>query len=149
MAAEHLTEDMKASGAAMLAELDKIGLEPTGALWLHFPLVNDWRYAVVTPLVDTMGRRKVYGLIDDALEAIGKTDAFTILDIHLYSASEIVPHLLGSAFHIQDSEARLEDVTVNGVSFNALVYRLTPPPPPTQVRRTERQFEKVVRKLAA
>jgi hypothetical protein len=149
MAAEHLTEDMKASGAAMLAELDKIGLEPTGALWLHFPIVKDWRYAVVSPLVDTMGRRKVYGLIDDALEAIGKTDAFTILDIHLYSSSEIVPRLLGHVVNAENSSVALENVTVNGVTFDALIYRLTPPPPAKQVRRVERQFENAVRKLAA
>jgi len=148
MAAERLSDELKASGAAMLAELDKIGLNPSGALWLYFPHVKDWRFAVVSALVDTMGRRKVYGLIDEALERIGKSEFMTILDIHLYSASDIVPRNLGSAIRAKGGVMDFANSTVNGVTYDAVIYRLVPPPQLSEVNRAGKAFEKKVRSLA-
>lgn len=125
MAVEPLSEQLIEAGQALTSELDRIGLHPQGALWLHAHHLNDWRFTIISDLVDEMGRRRVYALIDEALTKIGPNDGLTIVDIHLATPSEVLARVLGGAFEINDGIATLESCSVNGMPVDAVVYRLT------------------------
>jgi hypothetical protein len=42
---EQLTEEMIDSGARLTAELDRLGLPVTVAMWFFYPEMNEWRLA--------------------------------------------------------------------------------------------------------
>ncbi len=132
----------------MLAELDSIGLMPQGMLWLYFHGVKDWRLTVVSDLLSTMPRQRVYALIGDALDKHGPIDGLTVFDVHLYDSSEIIPRILGGALQITGGRARILDGQVNGMPVDALVYRLMPPRDPGTIKRAAKAFEKKVMALA-
>lgn len=148
MATEHLPDELKAAGAKMLAELDAIGLDPQGALWLHYPTVKDWRFVVITALVNRDGRRKIYGLIDEALTKVGQSEALSIMDIHLYDPSEIVPRNL-SLIGAENAAVIVENSRFNGMLVNAFIYRLRSTPGRTETKRAADRFERTVKELLA
>lgn len=147
MAIEPLSNELKAGGRAMLHELDAIGLTPQGVLWLHFHPLNDWRLTIISDLVDAIGRTKVYGLIDRALQNHGPVEGLTIFDVHLASPGEVLPRVLGGAFCINDGEATLTNCNVNGVPVDAHVYRLVEPRAEADAVRAARSFEHKVEQL--
>lgn len=124
MAVEPLPEQLTGAGRAMLDQLDRVGLHPQGALWLMFPHIKDWRYTVISDLVDNHGRTQIYGLIDEALAGLDPVDGLTIFDIHLASTSEILPRVIGGAIHVENGLVQLSDCNINGVPVDAVVYRL-------------------------
>lgn len=147
MAIEPLSDELIEAGAAMLRELDTIGLEPQGALWLHFHALNDWRFTVISDLVDMAGRRKVYGLIEKALAATGSSPDLTIFDIHLASSAEVMPRVLGGAIHIKAGTAHVQDCSIDGAKVDAVIYRLLPARPESERRRAIKRFDQKAKEL--
>jgi hypothetical protein len=149
MAAEPLSSVLAEAGLAMTGELDSIGLEPQGALWLHSAVLQDWRYCVISDLVAYLGRPLVYDLIGKALDRVGMLDGLTIFDIHLFEPSEIVPTVLGGAIQIDGlSQVALTNSELNGMMVDALVYRLTPPRTGVALKKGAQVFQKRVAALA-
>lgn len=129
----------------MLALLDRVGLQPQGALWLMFPHVKDWRYTIVSDLVDDYGRTKVYGLIDDVIAALPAVDGLTIFDIHLASSTEIMPRLLDGAIDVDNGIVRLTDCRVNDMNVDAVVFRLSRPRPVSVRKKAIRALERAAK----
>jgi len=125
VAVEPLSDELIAAGQKLTAELDRIGLHPQGALWLHAHHLKDWRFTVVSDLVDVMGRRKVYSLIDQALAKIEPHDGLTIVDIHLAAPSEVLARVMGGVLNVDAGIVKLSECTVNSLPVDAIVYRLT------------------------
>lgn len=148
MAVEPLSGDLKLGGKAMLEELDAIGLAPQGVLWLHFHALNDWRLTIISDLIDVIGRTKVYGLIDQALEKHGPVEGLTIFDVHLASPGEVLPRVLGGAFQFEGGEATLANCNINGMPVDAHVYRLVKPRAQPDATRAARIFERRVKQLS-
>ena len=55
MAPEHLPEDLKLAGQRLLEATDTLGLEAQGAAWIYEPDLEEWRYYLVTVLLDWEG----------------------------------------------------------------------------------------------
>lgn len=146
MAIEPLSDELIAAGQALTAGLDHIGLNPQGALWIHAHHLNDWRFTVISDLVDVMGRRKIYSLIDDALRELAPNEALTIADIHLAAPSEILARVLGGIISIENGVAHLEGCSVNGMPVDAVVYRLMKAAPNRNGKRAAAEFERRVSK---
>lgn len=145
MAVEPLSDELIAAGMDLTAELDRIGLEPQGALWLHAHHLNDWRFTVISDLVDHMGRRRVYALIDEALNKLGPSDTLNIADIHLAAPSELLAKIMGGAFRIEyPSTVHLKACSVNGVPVDAVAYRVLPPRSAAEIKRAAKKFERAV-----
>jgi len=150
MAAEHLPDEMKAAGKAMLEELDAIGLEPQAVMWVFFESIEEWRLCVVSPLVETLGRRKVYALLDGALEKIGPVAGLTIMDVHLYAPDENMARTM-SIIKVEDAELKLSHVRFasaamdRGAMVNALVYRMRDPVTGAALRELTRRFQKAAK----
>lgn len=146
MVVEPLSEQLINAGVALTEELDRIGLRPQGALWLHAHHLNDWRFTVISDLVDHMGRRRVYSLIDEALSKIGPSETLNIADIHLAAPSEVLAQVLGGAFHVNSGTAFLTNCTVNNQLVDAVVYRLAPRRSASDAKKAASLFERTVAK---
>ena len=146
MAPEHLSDELKSAGQAMVQQLDAIGLRPQGVLWLLFPHVNDWRLTVISDLVDVLGRSKVYGLIDAALERHNRVEGLTIFDVHLAASAEVVPRVLEGAFQVENGLVHLADCKIDGLPVDAVIYRLLPPREGAALTKAAKLFERSVKR---
>lgn len=149
MVAEPLSDELKRAGAAVLREMDDIGLAPQGVLWLHFHHLNDWRLTVVSDLVDEIGRRKVYDLIGLAVDRHGAIDGLTVFDIHLASPDEVMPRILGGAINVSAGEVTISNCNINGLLVDAFVYRLVEARPTAYRARGAKQFQRQIKELTA
>ncbi len=96
MRREVLTEDMKADGAALLELASELGMRPAAAAWLYGCDFGEWRYYLVTPLVDDLGRKAVYEGLDLALSNTAVAERMSVVDVHLAGSGDPVAHLLAS-----------------------------------------------------
>jgi hypothetical protein len=140
-------------GKAFLASLDELGMGVQGAAWLYFRDLDDWRYYVATPLTDTMGRKRVYSLLADALDVIGTPEGLSVFDVHLASPQDPIFQLISGAVNWQGGGvAFFENCSLNGVQVNGVMYRLTRHARPIDARlakRTEVVFKRKVKEVLA
>jgi hypothetical protein len=150
VAIERLSDELAEAGAAMTRELDSIGLEPQGALWMHSPALNDWRYCVVSDLVSELGRPATYNLIGRALDVLGRVEGLTIFDIHLFDPNEVVPMVLAEGGISVGGISRIElkDINVHGLPVDALIYRLGGVRSDNARKKSAREFQRRVTALA-
>lgn len=111
---------MKEAGQAFVVELDKLGLGVQAAAWLYFHGIDDWKFFVATPLVETMGRKRVYSHLADALDVIGAPGDMTVFDLHLENPDGPLFQMLRGLGHFD----RALVCSINGVKVDGLFYRL-------------------------
>lgn len=141
MAARPLSEDLIDAGHKLLEAADKTGLRPQGAAWLYDHALDEWRYILVSALVDTMGRRKVYQLLVRAFSKLHFPADLTIVDVYLEGPKSPLFDAL-ARFQVVDGIARFENCSLNGMLFDGVIYRWNPTPPPSAVKQIERNFMK-------
>lgn len=149
MAIGPVSDELRRAGAAMLARLDDIGLFPQGVLWLHWHELNDWRFTVISDLVEVLGRAKIYALLDEALEKVGPTEGLTIFDVHLASSTEMLSWMLSSFAPPVSVDCSFQDCWFEGRQIDAYVYRSDFPRDRRQIEAAARKFQREVRLLAA
>jgi hypothetical protein len=146
MAREALPEHLIKAGQELLASTDALGMQAQGAMWLYDHVLMDWRFYLVTSLVDTVGRRKTYGLLLDAFEGSVLPRDLTIDDVHLGSPHEALFRLISSAVGIENGAVRVENCVFNGVLFDGVIYRSVKVIPSAgEGARIEKRFSKRVR----
>lgn len=123
MAVEPLRPELIEAGEKLLAVLDELGLNVHAAAWLYFPDLEDWRYYVATPLVEEMGRKRVYGLLADALDVIGAPEGMTIFDLHLDGSQGGLFAMLTSMIGMENGRASFQNCRFNNIPVDAMVYR--------------------------
>jgi hypothetical protein len=153
VARDNLPEELIEAGAALLATTDALGMQAQGAMWVYSHLLQDWRYYLVTSLVDSLGRRRTYKLLIEAFEKVKLPDSMTIEDVHLGSPSDPFFKLLKMAtgvFGFGQGRLKFEGCLIENVPFDGLVYRtLGEPPSAKQAERIEKVFSKRVRDLVS
>ncbi len=150
MAREALPEHLIKAGQELLASTDALGMQAQGAMWLYDHVLKDWRFYLVTSLVDTAGRRKTYAFLLEAFEGAALPQELTIEDVHLGSPKDVIFQLISSAFGVSGaSEVRLENIKINGVLFDGVIYRSVKVAPSAgEAERIEKRFSKRVKDLA-
>src|SRR5262245_6903436 len=68
MAEATLSRDDIALGRAVLLATDSLGLSAEGAFWLYDKEDSQWRYFLVTSLLQQIGARELFLRINDAIE---------------------------------------------------------------------------------
>jgi hypothetical protein len=125
-------------------------MQAQGAMWVYDRFLEEWRYYLVTSLVDSLGRRRTYKLLLDAFERIGLPKGMNVDDVHLGSPTDAFFRFVTSMVRVSDGGiARFNDVIFGGAPFDGLVYRaVTAPPPSTgEADRIEKRFSKRVKDL--
>jgi hypothetical protein len=152
MARSSLSPDLKAAGSDLLAATDRLGLQAQGAMWLYDHALSDWRYYLVTSLVDTIGRRKTYGLLLDIFEANSFPKEMTVDDVYLGSPNDPLFKHISGFFRVPDNfrmgPPEVEDLSLEGTSFNAVFYRaVVEVPSAEEAEKINKRFAKHVKDL--
>jgi hypothetical protein len=151
MADRPLSEDLKAAGLQLLKATDALGLQAQGAMWVYSHALNDWRYYLVTALVDTIGRRKTYRLLLNAFEYVSLPKEMTIEDVHLGSPHDQFFQVVSKIVKAPGQNfLQFENCQFNEVSFDGVIYRAVKEmPTERQVEQIEKRFQKRVKELIA
>ena len=150
MVREHLSDDLIQAGSALLAMTDTLSMRAQGAMWVYDHSLLDWRFYLVTSLVDTLGRRRTYRFLLDAFERLEMPDAMTVEDVHLGSPNDPFFITLSYAIHVAGNGfARFWNCTINDVAFDGGIYRsVAASPNDRDAGKIEKLFRSKVRKLA-
>lgn len=149
MVRDHLSERLSEAGGQLLSKTDALGLEAQGAMWVYSHALEDWRFYLVTSLVDTIGRKKTYRLLLECFSHLKLPQEMTIEDVHLGSPHEQFFKMVSGAIMVDGGRAFVNDCYINGISFDGVIYRSVRPIPSEQeAKRIERQFTKRVKELA-
>lgn len=145
MAVEPLPQHLRQAGASLLETLDALGLSPEGAGWIFDHDLGEWRYVVASGLVDSEGRKWLYGKLQALFRAGKFPSDFTVLDVFLMSLEHPMYLLLRSFFTGTNFE--FHDCALNGSKFDAILYRWLPPAPQMTGLR-KKAFENSVKSLS-
>ena len=151
MAREHLSEELKAAGFKLLETTDSLAMQAQGAMWVYSHLLNDWRYYLVTSMVDTIGRRKTYRLLLDAFEKLDLPNEMTVEDVHLGSPSDDFFRLVSRVVRVESGgRTEFRNCMFNDVAFDGIIYRSVQEiPTERQAEQIEKRFQKRVKDLVA
>lgn len=150
MVREHLSERLKEGGGELLAATDALDMQAQGAMWLYDHNLHDWRFFLVTSLVDTVGRRKTFQLLLDAFNKISLPDGMSVDDVYLASPAEPFFQLVSSIVHADGGVAEFQNCSFNGLQFDGVIYRSVREVPSKQMaERIEKRFAKRVKDLPA
>lgn len=148
MVRHDLPEHLKEAGKELLATTDALSMQAQGAMWVYNYALDDWRYYLVTSLVDTLGRRKTYRLLLDAFERIKLPNEMTVADVYLGSPRDEYFGLISSGLRIEGGMVTLRNCVINGAKVDALIYRsVRSAPSQKDAQRIEKQFSKRVKDL--
>lgn len=148
MARRDLPESLIQGGQDVLAATDALAMAAQGAMWIYDSELEDWRYYLVTSLVDTLGRRRTYKLLLDVFEKAPLPEEMTIEDVHLGSPSDPFFQFFTSFIRFDNGIGRFHDCRLNDVSFDGVIYRsVSGAPPAKDAQRIEKLFTKKVRDL--
>src|SRR5262245_11151563 len=123
MVRRSLSEELKKSGRRLLEVTDSLDMQAQGAMWVYSHALEDWRYYLVTSLVDTIGRRKTYKLLLDAFELLQLPPEMTIEDVHLGSPADEFFRLVSTIARVEGGIAEFRNCTFNGAPFDGVIYR--------------------------
>lgn len=150
MVRDHLSEELIDSGLALLQAADSHGLRADGAMWLYDYQLEDWRLYLVTSLIDTVGRIRVYRHLISIFRALDLPENITVDDVHLGSPNDDLFRLVSSVAAIDNSIAHFKDCSFNGVKFDGVVYRsIRSAPSKAQAQAAQKTFSREARRLQA
>lgn len=152
MADRHLSKELKSAGLKLLEATDALDMQAQGAMWVYSHLLQDWRYYLVTSLVDSIGRRKTYRLLLDAFERVEFPKEMTIEDVHLGSPSDQFFRAISSLIRMPGAGgiAQFENCLLNEVQFDGVIYRAVKDiPTDRQAEQIEKRFQRRVKDLIA
>jgi hypothetical protein len=137
-----LSKDSVLAGSNCLALLDAHGLGVQGAAWVLSETLYEWRFYIVTALVDIDGPSATFERIE-RLFALTKWKELLIDDVHLGSPDEPLFVNLAKFFRkTGEGVAQLKDVQINNFRIaDAFIYRLDLAPIRTKLQEKRRKFD--------
>jgi hypothetical protein len=144
-----LSEEKLAAGRECLRLLDEYELGVQGAVWIYLDILKEWRFYIVTSLIDIDGLVETYNRIEKLFGLRFNNTELSIDDIHLGSPNEAMFLMLASVFKIQgDSLVELKNMAVNDLVIDhAYVYRLDRAPPIIEAKQARQKFDRKVKEL--
>jgi hypothetical protein len=143
------------AGAECLQFLDSHKLRVQGAVWIYSRPLGEWRFYIVTSLVEIDGPLATYERVEKLFGLGFNNKDLLIDDVHLGSPNERLFRALAGVFLIPASKRKIiggrltiENMTINGVLIEkALIYRLDKSPPKIEVMRNRKAFDRHLREL--
>jgi hypothetical protein len=150
MVRRHLSEDLKQAGLQVLSATDELGMQAQAAMWVYNHALQDWRYYLVTSLVDTIGRRKTYRLLLEIFERIDLPKEMTIEDVYLGSPSDPFFKVVSQLVHVDSARLEFQNCKFNDIMFDGIIFRsLREIPSDKQAAQIEKKFSRKVKDLVA
>jgi hypothetical protein len=143
------------AGAECLQLLDRHKLRVQGAAWVYSNSLGEWRFYIVTSLVEIDGPLATYQRIEKLFGLTFNNKNLLIDDVHLGSPNETLFRALAQAFSkpaqkkgLKATTVTIEQITINGFFIEkALIYRLNRSPPKIEVMRNRKAFDHHLKEL--
>jgi hypothetical protein len=134
MAPKRLPEHLIELGGRLLEATDTLGMAAQGAAWIYDDELEEWRFYLVTGLMDTKGPRWVHKRLLEAFTKLPERDDFLSLDVHLGSPEEILFRVFSDIFQFKSTGEVVEFKglklisSIDGREYeiepHAIVYRM-------------------------
>jgi hypothetical protein len=114
-------------GRILIEALDRSKFIVDGALWFYYANSDEWRLLLVSPLVDKIGPKNSYAVIQSVIEDLTPRIGISLERISVLSPRNDLIRLLRVAIHTDRgiSGIRFTRNTINGVFIeDAFIYRL-------------------------
>lgn len=135
------------AGAECLKLLDSHGFAVQGAAWLFSSVVREWRYYLISGLVDVDGPIATFDRIGRLFAAV-HWNGLMLDDVHLGSPDEPMFKALASAIRVENAQMVLEGIQVNQfVIEHAIVYRMVSAPIRTKLQEVRKRFDRHLQEL--
>ncbi|GAI16757.1 unnamed protein product [marine sediment metagenome] len=122
-----LVEKNIEEGKILVEALDRSLFTLKGALWYYYLKHDEWRLLLVSPLVDRLGPKRSYTIIQNVIQDL-HLFSISIIDISVLSPKNRLIQLLKIALSTGPrdiSKIRFTRNTINNVFVeDALIYRL-------------------------
>ena len=122
-----LVEKNIEEGKSLVEALDMALFTLKGALWYYYLEDDEWRLLLVSPLVDTIGPKRSYTIIQEVIQEL-KLPSISIINISVLSPKNSLIRILRIALRTGPtdiSEIRFTQNTINNEFVeDALIYRL-------------------------
>ncbi len=149
MVAQALSRDDIAFGRAVLLATDALGMSAEGAFWIYDPKDDQWRFFLVTSLMDKLGAREIYLKLNDALIRMLSDREMQQFTLYLSSPKEkfireihdqvaTLPHA---------SEPKDQRIEVLGKKVSSCIYRLAARSNEHQIKLSQRRFRRLCAEL--
>lgn len=129
MVETNLTPELIDAGAALVREMDNVGLQPDAAFWFYFPEIQAWKLVIAEVKVGPEGPREVYRQIQRILGKLPeKPAALSLDDITLAKPDAPIVGLLRRALRTGPgiSGIRFQHNVIDGTLIeDAYIYRVT------------------------
>lgn len=119
------------------------------AMWVFDHSLGDWRYYLVTSLVDSQGRKATYRNLIKIFGSGAFPEDMTVDDVHLGSPTDAFFQTISRISHIQSHHISFENCSLDGIVFDGIVYRvITHVPDEREARDIEKTFQSRIREHA-
>ena len=121
-----LVEKDVADGKRLIGSLDSSGFQVVAALWFYEPEDGEWRLIVASPLVEEIGQKDAYALIQEQLARLSPI-GIALRQISVISPNNDLIKLLRVAIRTGHgiSGIRFTRNTINNVFIeDAYIYRV-------------------------
>jgi hypothetical protein len=144
-----LTEGQKEAGRQCLTLLDVYELGVQGAIWIYTKSLQEWRFYIVTSLLDIDGLVETYNSVERSFGLKFRNEHLTMEDIHFSSPTENLFMKLASAISARaHSEIELDNVIIDGFMIeHAYIYRLEKAPPKIKAKQVSERFDKMLKQI--
>lgn len=88
MATQPLTEELLSAGRKFLATTDELRVGAEGAAWLFDPVDENWRFFLVTSLIDELGPRELYETLSKVFRKVMPELPISMFAVYLASPSD-------------------------------------------------------------
>jgi len=149
MAQDKIETDKLVLGRLILLATDSVGMACEGAFWLFHPEDRQWRFYIITSLLETVGPRVIYLFLNNILEKKLSAEETNEIDLYIGSPSDhLVKNLRKQIRTDTNSTFPHElEVDVEGTLCPAIVYRLAPRMSEHATRTAGRRFKKMSREV--
>ena len=146
MAAETLPPNALDLGKTVLLTTDSLGMAVEGAFWLYTAKDEEWRYFLVTSLVDRIGSREIYLRLNEVLaKKFPEAELFTFF---ICSPSEKLVREMRRTHKTGPEASEPEVFKPNLRGAHAYIYRLSSGLKEDDAKRVQRVFRRRANEFA-
>jgi hypothetical protein len=153
MSRHELSEEKLEAGRECLELLDEYGLGVQGAVWIYIDGLKEWRFYIVTSLIDIDGLVETFNRIEKLLGLRFNNPNLSIDDLHLGSPNDLMFSTMANVIAAKGTSLiELENVLIQNerarvLIEHAYVYRLDKAPPLIKAKQARQLFDRKLRAL--
>jgi hypothetical protein len=145
MAKEAILPNNLGLGRVVLLATDSVGMACEGAFWIYDNEEAQWQFYLVTSMIDAMGPRQIYLLLDKALSKRLSEEEVENFTIYVTSPTDPLARLISKQIST-DRRATVPmslELMDESKPMTVIVYRLSTGLQERQIKKAQKRFQKL------